>query len=114
MDKQTQEYFDSIVTKDPSDLTSEEIGFLRARRSYLDPVQREIFGKVLGLSKDEKPLSKASAENATAPSISVTEYESLGDINIEDVEPGTIIESDEVRVVETTKPKVKKVSKKKK
>lgn len=93
MDKQTQEYFDSIVTKEPSALTSEEIGFLKARRSYLDPVQKEILGSVLDLTKAEKPLSN---------------------LKVEEIEPGTIVEVDSVRIVETTEPKAKKVTKKKK
>jgi hypothetical protein len=62
MDNQTKEYFNSLVSKLPENLTAEEIAFLKARRSYLDPVQKEIFGEVLGLSADEKPLSKAQAK----------------------------------------------------
>lgn len=73
MDKQTQEYFDSVVAKEPSALTSEEISFLKARREYLDPVQKEILGSVLDLTKAEKPLSNLKVEEIVVePSIPVT------------------------------------------
>ena len=67
MDIQSQEYFNELVEKSPEDLSFEEIGFLKARRSYLDPVQKEIFGKVLGLTVEEKPLSKARKEEVVEP-----------------------------------------------
>ena len=47
MDKKSQEFFDSIIAKDPLTLTAEEAGFLFARRSYLTDEQREIYKLVL-------------------------------------------------------------------
>lgn len=47
MDQLSQETFDRLVKIDPSSLTSEEIAFLRARRTYLTQDQRRIFISIL-------------------------------------------------------------------
>ena len=47
MDARTQEVFDKILKKAPFELTPEEIGFLRARRSCLKPIQLEEYKEIL-------------------------------------------------------------------
>ena len=47
MDPRSQERLDSILTKNPSALTQEEVGFLRARRSYLKKIHLEEYESVL-------------------------------------------------------------------
>ena len=47
MDARTQEVFDKILKKASFELTPEEIGFLRARRSYLKPIQLEEYKEIL-------------------------------------------------------------------
>lgn len=59
MNKSANELFQTLVEKDPRDLTPEEIKFLKARRDYLSPVQRELLGEVLELTDDERVLSKS-------------------------------------------------------
>lgn len=54
MDKDSQALFDSIVRKQPHELTESDIDFLKARESYLTPDQRELFGEVLGFKKPKK------------------------------------------------------------
>lgn len=98
MDKQTQEYFNTLVAKSPSSLSPEEIGFLKARRSYLDPVQREIFGEVLGLDASEKPLSKAQKKTETVEVAEdlVVDGETLA-------EKGDVVEVEQADVIEEPK-----------
>lgn len=47
MDTKTQEYLDKILKKSPSELTPDEVAFLKARRSYLKPAQVEEYKEVL-------------------------------------------------------------------
>lgn len=47
MNPEAQERLDEILKKDPETLTQEEIGFLRARRSYLKKSQEEEYASVL-------------------------------------------------------------------
>jgi len=47
MDDRSKKYFDSILAKEPEDLSKEEISFLRARRSYLKKIQEEEYNSVL-------------------------------------------------------------------
>ena len=47
MDPRSQERLDNILKKNPETLTIEEIGFLRARRSYLKKIQLEEYESVL-------------------------------------------------------------------
>jgi hypothetical protein len=59
MNKEARERFEELVQMDPESLSESDVKFLRARRDYLSPVQREIFGEVLSLTADELVLSKS-------------------------------------------------------
>jgi hypothetical protein len=47
MDTRSQQRFDEVTSRDPSTLSKEDIGFLRARRAYLRPEQKLVFSDVL-------------------------------------------------------------------
>ena len=47
MNKEAQEYLNTILTKDPDQLTDYEISFLRARRDYLKEIQLKEYDSVL-------------------------------------------------------------------
>ena len=65
MDKRTQDYFDTILKKEPITLSEVEIKFLRARRSYLKKVQLEEYDNVLN-PKQTKPPVKETVKNKNA------------------------------------------------
>ena len=67
MDKRTQEYFDKILTKAPGSLNTEEVAFLRARRSYLKKSQLEEYDSILN------PKVEVPEENQT-PKGTVKKY----------------------------------------
>ena len=52
MDTKSQERFDKIVRTEPAALSSGDIEFLKARRSYLTAPDAERYAKVLGDSPD--------------------------------------------------------------
>ena len=62
MNRSAQEKFDLIVSKSPEEFAVADVEFLRARRGYLNPVQCEILGDVLGLTPKERKLSKAQSD----------------------------------------------------
>ena len=63
MDKRTQEYFDKLIAKSPESLTTEEIAFLRARRSYLKKAQLEEYDEILNPKVEEKsPITRKELE----------------------------------------------------
>lgn len=47
MDLDTKKVFDEIVAKEPVELNSDQVAFLRARRSYLNADQLEKFAEIL-------------------------------------------------------------------
>lgn len=49
MNPEAQAYLDEILKKAPDTLKPEEIAFLRARESYLKPVQKEEYKEVLNV-----------------------------------------------------------------
>jgi hypothetical protein len=53
MNPEAQEILNKILLKSPSDLSTDEILFLRARKSYLKPVQVEEYKEVLEEKKVE-------------------------------------------------------------
>jgi len=55
MNLEAQAEFDRITVLPISELTKEEKGFLRARRNYLRPEQKQVYAGVL---KGTKPMSK--------------------------------------------------------
>jgi len=64
MDKRSQEYLDKILVKGPEALNSEEIAFLRARRSYLKKAQLEEFESVLETKPPKaEPVKKYGKTN---------------------------------------------------
>ncbi len=54
MNPEAVEYLNKVLAKNPSELTTDEILFLRARRTYLKPSQIEEYKEVLEV-KTEKP-----------------------------------------------------------
>ena len=63
MDERSKERFDEIVEKTPEELSKEDIGFLRARRSYLKKAQVEEFKSILNaevenLSSEKETVKK--------------------------------------------------------
>jgi hypothetical protein len=50
MDEDTYQYFKMVIKKDLKDLTDEEKGFLKARRSYLSKAETEKFSELLKLN----------------------------------------------------------------
>ena len=66
MNPDAQEYLDKILKKSPNDLNTEEMGFLRARRSYLKPAQVEEYKEVLEVkSVKEQPKENQTSEEET-------------------------------------------------
>lgn len=61
MDEKSQEIFDSIIAKSPSELNEIEIKFLRARRDYLKDSQKEEYKSVL---KTKPPAKETVKKNA--------------------------------------------------
>jgi hypothetical protein len=54
MDKETQEIFDTILAGDKETLNSEQLGFIMARRSYMNDEQRKRFKKEIDLHEEGK------------------------------------------------------------
>jgi len=47
MNEEAKQELERILSMDPASLNASEIGFLKARRSYLNPEQKAIFASVL-------------------------------------------------------------------
>lgn len=59
MDKDSQAIFDSILAMDKANLSTEQLGFLMARRSYMNDEQRKRYADEIkahegGLKKSKK------------------------------------------------------------
>lgn len=67
MNPEAQAILDVILKKDPSTLTADDIGFLRARRDYLKKSQLDEYDEVLNpkAKKEEAPKVAAKEENQT-------------------------------------------------
>lgn len=61
MDQTWEQKLADILTKEPAALTTGDIEFLRARRSYLAPEQLSLYAEVLG---EAKPAEGADASSA--------------------------------------------------
>lgn len=66
MDQRSQELFDKILTKDPEALNSDEIAFLRARRSYLKKTQLDEYNSILEPKKASQTSVKEPAKKKDA------------------------------------------------
>ena len=53
MNEAAQKIFDSIVKKNPQDLSKDEVEFIHARRPYLNDEQLRIFKDVLAKREEE-------------------------------------------------------------
>jgi hypothetical protein len=62
MDPVSAERLAAITAKEPAALTEEDIGFMRARRSYLTSDQREVFADQL--SDESAPAEIDSADKS--------------------------------------------------
>ena len=62
MNQEAQERLNKILQKSPETLNIEEIGFLRARRSYLNKMQLEDFASIL----ETKPPVKETVKTKNA------------------------------------------------
>lgn len=65
MNPQAEEYLKKILAKTPQTLTTEEIAFLRARKSYLKQHQIEEFSSILVTKPLETETVKSNAKNKT-------------------------------------------------
>ena len=65
MDERSQQEFDRIVEKNINDLNQEEIGFLRARRSYLKKAQLEEYKSILEPRSQTSINETAKSKHAT-------------------------------------------------
>lgn len=61
MDTISQAKFDELIDLDIDAMSQEELGFLMARRSYMNAVQTERFAKVIKLHEAGKLLVKTSS-----------------------------------------------------
>lgn len=59
MDTISQAKFDELIDLDIDAMSEVELGFLMARRSYMNAVQKERFSKVIKLHEDGKLFKKA-------------------------------------------------------
>ncbi len=64
MDSASQEHFNEILKKDPDKLTEDEIGFLRARRTYLKAIQLEEYASILNKNQTSEEPETVKKENA--------------------------------------------------
>ena len=60
MDERSQELLNKILAKTPEELSAEDIGFLRARQSYLKPAQLEEYDSIL--NPKTKPAEKQTVK----------------------------------------------------
>lgn len=86
MDRQTQEYLDILLNKSPDILTEEEKAFLRARRSYLNPMQTQFYSSILDLPKATTVLEDLH-ETKTVVDDSVEVTSASVEIEVTEVEP---------------------------
>lgn len=61
MNPEAQAVLDEILKKDVDELTDYEIGFLRARRSYLKKAQLEEYSSILNTKPAKKQTVKENA-----------------------------------------------------
>lgn len=64
MDNASQERLNQILTKNPNDLTEDEKGFLRARKTYLKAVQVEEYESVLNENQTSEKSETVKTKNA--------------------------------------------------
>jgi hypothetical protein len=60
MDKDSQALFDELMRKQPHELRQSDIEFLRARQTYLNEEQRDLFGEAIGLETPKVERKKAA------------------------------------------------------
>ncbi len=61
MDSQSKEYLKKILEKDPGELNPDEIGFLKARRSYLKKSQLDEYASILNQTSEKAETVKQHA-----------------------------------------------------
>lgn len=66
MDERSKEYLNKILAKTPEELNSQEIGFLRARRSYLKKAQLEEYQSVLETKPAKEQTVKQKHDKTTS------------------------------------------------
>lgn len=64
MDTQTQEMFDTIVAMDKDNLTKEQLGFLMARRDYMNDALKARYASEIKLHEAGKLFVEESTEEA--------------------------------------------------
>ncbi len=64
MDTQTQEMFDTIVAMDKDNLTKEQLGFLMARRDYMNDTLKARYASEIKLHEAGKLFVEESTEEA--------------------------------------------------
>lgn len=66
MDEQSQKTLAEITAKEPAALSETEIGFLRARRSYLTERERDVFAELLADVDEAKADEEAPKKGKKA------------------------------------------------
>lgn len=73
MDKTSQEQFDLLVVQEPESLSTEQLGFLMARRSYMNAEQKKRFANEIELHEEgklfpsaDKPVSEMNLKELKA------------------------------------------------
>ena len=64
--KDTRDYLENILAKDPQWLRPDEEAFLRARQDYLTTEQKRIFAKAIGEEEQEQVKSKSQVKREKA------------------------------------------------
>ncbi len=115
MDRQTQEYLDSLLNISPDNLTEEEKAFIRARRSYLNPMQTQFYAEILGITKETTVLEDLHKTTETVEAEVTTASVEIETVEVEPehadngLMPGNVVsELDEPIKVVKKKPTTKK------
>lgn len=67
MDTKSKEVLAGILEKEPASLTSDEVGVLQARRSYLNSEQKKVFAEALKVEVDDGKGGKTKVEVEDKP-----------------------------------------------
>jgi hypothetical protein len=67
MDQETAKRFNALLKEEPGSLSEHDLGFLRARASYLNADERKRFAGVLGEKPEPADEDESKDEEPTAP-----------------------------------------------
>ena len=75
MNTEARDIFDRITMKVPSELTKDDIAFLKARRDYLRPEQKQIYAEILKGTPEMSPDEKANFVKANGIAVAKAQRE---------------------------------------